>query len=86
MECGKGYPLSSMLCMQCLQLLYDRCDPAMENSLYEIEPMRRHAGMRAKVKHTFRFIKQLFGCIKACYCGLDKNNSRLRLLVAVINL
>lgn len=45
---GKGrkpYPLSVMLRIHCLQLFYNLSDPAMEDALYEIESMRRFAGL-----------------------------------------
>jgi len=40
------YPLSVMLKVHCLQLFYNLSDPAMEDALYEIESMRRFAGLR----------------------------------------
>lgn len=40
------YPLQTMLRVHCLQLFYNLSDPAMEDSLYEIESMRRFAGLR----------------------------------------
>lgn len=40
------YPLSIMLRVHCLQLFYNLSDPAMEDALYEIESMRRFAGLR----------------------------------------
>jgi IS5 family transposase len=40
------YPLGTMLRIHCLQLFYNLSDPAMEDSLYEIESMRRFAGLR----------------------------------------
>jgi len=40
------YPLSVMLRIHCLQLFYNLSDPLMEDSLYEIESMRRFAGLR----------------------------------------
>ena len=46
---GKGrqpYQLSTMLRIHCMQLSYNLSDPAMEDSLYEIESMRRFAGLR----------------------------------------
>jgi IS5 family transposase len=46
---GKGrqpYPLPVMLRVHCLQLFYNLSDPAMEDALYEIESMRRFAGLR----------------------------------------
>jgi len=41
----KPYPLSTMLRIHCMQLFYNLSDPAMEDSLYEIESMRRFAGI-----------------------------------------
>jgi IS5 family transposase len=46
---GQGrqpYPLSTMLRVHCMQLFYNLSDPAMEDALYEIESMRRFAGLR----------------------------------------
>lgn len=40
------YPLSVMLRIHCLQLFYNLSDPMMEDSLYEIETMRRFAKLR----------------------------------------
>src|SRR5690625_3832975 len=40
------HPLSVMLRVHCLQLFYHLSDPALEDSLYEIESMRRFAGLR----------------------------------------
>jgi IS5 family transposase len=42
----KPYPLSVMLRVHVMQLLYNLSDPAMEDTLYEIESMRRFAGLR----------------------------------------
>lgn len=42
----KPYPLSVMLRIHCMQLFYNLSDPAMEDALYEIESMRRFAGLR----------------------------------------
>lgn len=42
----KGYPLSSMLRVHVMQLVYNLSDPGMEDELYEIESMRRFAGLR----------------------------------------
>lgn len=41
----RPYPLEVMLRIHCLQLFYNLSDPAMEDSLYEIESMRRFAGL-----------------------------------------
>ena len=35
-----------MLRVHCMQLFYNLSDPAMEDALYEIESMRRFAGLR----------------------------------------
>lgn len=40
------YPLPVMLRVHCLQLFYNLSDPAMEDALYEIESMRRFAGVK----------------------------------------
>jgi transposase, IS5 family len=40
------YPLSTMLRIHVMQLIYNLSDPAMEDTLYEIESMRRFAGLR----------------------------------------
>ena len=40
------YPLGTMLRIHCMQLFYNLSDPAMEDALYEIESMRRFAGLR----------------------------------------
>jgi IS5 family transposase len=42
----KPYPLPVMLGIHVMQLLYNLSDPAMEDALYEIESMRRFAGLR----------------------------------------
>lgn len=39
------YALSIMLRVHCMQLFYNLSDPAMEDALYEIESMRRFAGL-----------------------------------------
>ena len=46
---GQGrppYPLAVMLRVHCLQLFYHRSDPGLEDDLYEIESLRRCAGLR----------------------------------------
>ena len=40
------YPLSTMLRVHCMQLFYNLSDPTMEDALYEMESMRRFAGLR----------------------------------------
>ncbi len=41
----KPFPLSNMLRIHCMQLFYNLSDPAMEDTLYEVESMRRFAGI-----------------------------------------
>ncbi len=41
-----AYPLSAMLRVHCLQLFYNLSDPALEDALYEVESMRRFAGLK----------------------------------------
>ena len=46
---GRGrrpYRLSAMLRTHCVQLFYNLSDPGMEDMLYEVEPVRRFAGLR----------------------------------------
>ena len=46
---GRGrcaHPLSAMLRVHCVQLFHDLSDSEMENMLYEVEPVRRFAGLR----------------------------------------
>lgn len=40
------YPLRTMLRVHCMQLFYNLSDPMMEDALYEIESMRRFAGLK----------------------------------------
>ncbi len=48
-KAGRGrrpYSLSSMLRVHCVQLFYNVSDPGMEDLLYEVESVRRFAGLR----------------------------------------
>ena len=48
-KAGRGrrpYPLRSMLRVHCVQLFHDLSDPGMEDLLYEVESVRRFAGLR----------------------------------------
>ena len=48
-KAGRGrrpYPLRSMLRVHCVQLFHDPSDPGMEDLLYEVESVRRFAGLR----------------------------------------
>ena len=47
-KAGRGrrpYALSSMLRVHCVQLFYNLSDPGMEDMLYEVESVRRFAGL-----------------------------------------
>ncbi len=44
------------------------------------------AGIRAKVEHPFRVVKQQFGFSKVRYRGLAKNTAQLVTLFALSNL
>jgi IS5 family transposase len=44
------------------------------------------AGIRAKVEHPFRVVKQQFGFTKVRYRGLAKNTAQLVTLFALSNL
>ena len=45
--CGRRpYPLRTMLRVHCVQLFYNLSDPGMEDLLYEVESVRRFAGLR----------------------------------------
>ena len=48
-KAGRGrrpYPLRAMLRVHCVQLFYNLSDPGMEDLLYEVESVRRFAGLR----------------------------------------
>ena len=48
-KAGRGrrpYPLGVMLRVHCVQLFYNLSDPGMEDLLYEVESVRRFAGLR----------------------------------------
>ncbi len=42
----KPYPLGAMLRVHCVQLFHNLSDPGMEDLLYEVESVRRFAGLR----------------------------------------
>ena len=52
----------------------------------QLKSERMKVGIRAKVEHPFRRIKQQFGYRKVRYCGLAKNTNRLSVLAAFVNL
>ena len=45
-EGRQPYPLAALLRVHCVQLFYNLSDPGMEDMLYEIESVRRFAGLR----------------------------------------
>lgn len=53
---------------------------------HQLEAEKLKASARAKVEHSFRYIKQVFGYSKVRYRGLAKNSTRLHLLAALTNL
>ena len=63
--------------------LLDRSDPVQQ---LQEQVQRLNAGIRAKVEHPFRIIKQQFGYAKVRYRGLTKNTARLTMLFALGNL
>ena len=63
--------------------LLDRDDPVQR---LQEQVQRLNAGIRAKVEHPFRIIKQQFGYAKVRYRGLAKNTARLTMLFALGNL
>ena len=85
----KPYPMKVMLRVHVMQLLYNLSDPAMEDALYEIESMRRFAGLRLadslpdettilNFRHFIeknKFGRRLFGSIQS---HLDSQGLRLQ--------
>ena len=56
-KAGRGrrpYPLSVMLRVHCVQLFYDMSDPGIKDLLYEVESVRRFAGLRCRVRSRTR--------------------------------
>jgi len=47
---------------------------------------RAKASVRAKVEHSFFYIKKIFGYSKVRYRGLAKNTNRLQVLAAFSNM
>ena len=48
-KAGRGrrpYPLSTMLRIHCVQLFYNLSDPGMEHLLFDVESVRRFAGLK----------------------------------------
>lgn len=60
----------------------DRADPVQR---LQEQIQKLNAGIRAKVEHPFRIIKQQFGYAKVRYRGLAKNTARLTMLFALGN-
>jgi transposase, IS5 family len=47
---------------------------------------RTKSSVRAKVEHPFLIMKRIFGFMKVCYRGIDKNANRLFVTCALINM
>lgn len=47
---------------------------------------RTKSQVRAKVEHPFHVLKRVFGLVKVCYRGLDKNANRLFVAFGLVNL
>lgn len=47
---------------------------------------RTKSSIRAKVEHPFHVVKRVFGFVKVCYRGLEKNANRLFVACALANL
>jgi len=74
------YPLSAMLRVHCMQLFYNLSDPAMEDALYEIESMRRFAGLRLADRLpdettilNFRHFLERYGLGKVLFKEVNKH-------------
>lgn len=61
-----------------------RAKLAKSNPIAAVEKMK--ASVRAKVEHSFFYIKQVFGYSKVRYRGLKKNTNRLYALAGLANL
>ena len=81
-KAGRGrrpYPLSSMLRVHCVQLFYNMSDPGMEDMLYEVESVRRFAGLRldALPDETtilkFRHLLEDHGLGEGLKAGIDRS-------------
>jgi len=79
---GRGrppYPLSSMFRIHCMQLFYNLSDPAMEDALYEVESMRRFAGLKISERLPdettilhFRHLLEKHNLGKKLFSGINK--------------
>jgi IS5 family transposase len=63
------------------KLSKDKASDVLVNQLEQLK-----AGIRAKVEHPFRVVKQQFGFAKVRYKGLKKNTAQLLTLFALSNL
>ena len=59
-------------------------DKPLEALIDQLERIK--AGIRAKVEHPFRVLKQQFGYVKVRYRGLKKNTAQIVTLFALANL
>lgn len=74
------YPLAAMLRVHCLQLFYNLSDPAMEDALYEIESMRRFAGLQLSDRLpdettilNFRHLLEVHGLGQALFAEVNQH-------------
>ncbi len=70
-----------MLRVHCVQLFYNLSDPGMEDLLYEVESVRRFAGLRLTGP-----LPDETTILKFRYRGLAKNTQRVAVLLGFTNL
>jgi hypothetical protein len=81
------YPLGQMLRVHCLQLFYNLSDPALEDALYEVESMRRFAGIAlARIPDestipNFRHLLERHGLGQALFDEIKAHLSAQRLML-----
>ena len=76
----RPYPLSVMLRVHCVQLFYNMSDPGMEDMLYEIESVRRFAGLKLSGRIpdettilNFRHLLEQHGLGKKLFAEINKH-------------
>jgi hypothetical protein len=73
------YPLPAMLRAHCMELFYNLSDPAMEDALYEIEPIRHFAGLKLARRldettiFNFRHVLERHGLYKVLFKEVNKH-------------
>ena len=86
-KAGRGrrpYRLATMLRVHCVQLFYNLSDPGMEDLLYEVESVRRFAGLRltgslpdeTTILH-FRHLLERHGLGKALFAEINAHLASL---------